>query len=147
MESTSRQGKEASMAKAITKGARASRRPDFWLLVDDDGGICTIGHDGTPAVFSGEEEAEIFRLFGARGNAWRTRQTSPGELVSLLYCRCAAAKRVCLDPTPELLCAAIAGLASTGKERFVERVVRLRGSPPLVAAPALPATVRPGLRK
>ena len=135
------------MAEAIAMGARASRRPDFWLLVDDDGVICTVDRDGTPAVFSGEGEAEIFRLFGAQGAAWRTRLTSPGELVSLLYCRCAAAKRVCLDPTPELLCAGMAGLASTGKERFVERVVKLRGPSPRFAAPALSATSRPVLRR
>ena len=134
------------MIETTTKGVRVSRRPHFWLLVDDDGNVYTMGQDGTPAVFSGEKEAEIFRRFETRGAAWRTRLTSPGELVSLLYCRCASAKRVCLDPTPELLCAGMAESVSTGKERFVERIVGLRGSLPPLASPALRATSRSGLR-
>ena len=94
-----------------------------------------MNREGTPAVFSGEGEAEIFRRFGTLGATWRKRSTSPDELVSLLCCRCAAAKRVSLDPTPELLRAGMAGLASMDKERFVERIVGLRRSLSPVATP------------
>jgi hypothetical protein len=112
--------------KAITKCKKASRGADFWLLVAQDGRIYTMERDGTPAIFSGEGEAEVFWRFGTGGGGWRARRTSPGELVSLLYSRCAASKKVCLDPAPELLCAGVAHLVSMGKERFVERIVKLR---------------------
>lgn len=135
------------MAEATTRGARAPRRHGFWLLVDGDGSICTVGRGGAPAVFSGEGEAEIFRLFGAREAArWRARPTPSGELVSVLYCRCAAAKKVCLDPTPEMLCAGMAGLVTMDKERFVERVVGLRGSSAPVASPHGPVLAPVGVR-
>ena len=56
-------------------------------------------------VFSFEEETQMFLDFrlGALGEEWRTRQTSPGELVSVLHGPCADAKRVALDPLPEMV--------------------------------------------
>ena len=56
------------------------------------------------AVFSFEEEAQMFldlRL-AASNDGWRVRQTSVGELVSVLYGPCSDTKKVVLDPVPEL---------------------------------------------
>jgi hypothetical protein len=55
------------------------------------------------AVFTLEEEAEDFldSRFGASGEGWEARQTWPGELASVLYGLCSAAKAVALNPPPE----------------------------------------------
>ena len=56
------------------------------------------------AVFSFEEEAQMFldlRL-AASNDGWRVRQTSVGELVSVLYGPCSDSKKVVLDPVPEV---------------------------------------------
>ncbi len=54
------------------------------------------------AVFGFEEEAEMFLHFrrAALEEGWRVRQTSAGELVSVLYGPCSTTKKVVLDPLP-----------------------------------------------
>jgi hypothetical protein len=54
------------------------------------------------AVFGFEEEAEMFLQFRhvALEGGWRVRQTSVGELVSVLYGPCSNAKKAVLDPLP-----------------------------------------------
>ena len=54
------------------------------------------------AVFSFEEEAQMFldlRL-AAPDEGWKVRQTSMGELVSVLYGPCSDTMEVVLDPVP-----------------------------------------------
>ena len=56
------------------------------------------------AVFSFEEEAQMFldlRL-AAPDEGWKVRQTSIGELVSVLYGPCSDTMEVVLDPVPEV---------------------------------------------
>lgn len=56
------------------------------------------------AVFSFEEEAQMFldlRL-AAPDEGWKVRQTSMGELVSVLYGPCSDTQEVVLDPVPEV---------------------------------------------
>ena len=67
------------------------------LTVDLGGGAEAL------AAFSIEEEARVFldSRFGAPGEGWKARQTWPGELASILYGPCSAAKKVALDPPPE----------------------------------------------
>ena len=57
------------------------------------------------AVFRFEEETQMFLDFGlgASGEGWRTRQTSPGELASVLYGPCSGVKKVTIDPLPEVI--------------------------------------------
>jgi hypothetical protein len=55
-------------------------------------------------VFSFQEEAQMFldlRLIASK-DRWRVRQTSVGELVSLLYVPCSDTRKVVLDPLPEI---------------------------------------------
>jgi hypothetical protein len=56
------------------------------------------------AVFSFEEEAHMFLdlCLAASQDKWRVRQTSVGELASVLYGPCSDTKKVVLDPVPEL---------------------------------------------
>jgi hypothetical protein len=51
-------------------------------------------------VFGFEEEAELFLRLGALGDGWRARETSSGELVSVLCEPCARVEKVALDPLP-----------------------------------------------
>ena len=55
-------------------------------------------------IFGFQDEAEMFlnlRLGGLE-RGWKVRQTSVGELVSILYGPCADTQEVVLDPVPEI---------------------------------------------
>jgi hypothetical protein len=87
--------------------------------------VLMVGCSGEQAlpVFSGEGEAEMFVwLEGAFEDGWRVRETSAGELVSILYGPCAGVGRVALDPSPGMEAESIR-LVSVGRERFVSWVV------------------------
>lgn len=71
-------------------------------------------------VFSFEEEAEMFLRLGALGTGWRVRETTCGELVSVLYAPCRDVKRVALDPLPEMAVQSTVGFVSLSREAFVE---------------------------
>ena len=54
-------------------------------------------------VFSFEEEADAFlELLGEeeKERGWRSRETTAGELISVLLAPCAQVKQVALDPLP-----------------------------------------------
>ncbi len=73
------------------------------------------------AVFSFEEEAQMFldlRL-AASDEGWRVRQTSVGELVSVLYGPCSDTKKVVLDPLPEVGKEEITELLSMHRKDFL----------------------------
>src|SRR5919199_1713175 len=109
------------------KSGSLTRRP-LWIITsyqnnrmealtldpDSDGGFL--------AVFSFKEEAEAFlSLLGDdQKSDWRSRQTTAGELVSILMGPCASVKGVALDPLPLWLSRAMLGLVSVNRERFVQ---------------------------
>ena len=109
---------------------RPGRQPAsrWWLLVKDGGSgmeVLVVGHGDERAlpVFSGEGEAEMFVwLGGAFEDGWRVRESSAGELVSILYGPCAGVGNVALDPSPGIE-AEMLGLLSVGRGRFVDRIV------------------------
>jgi hypothetical protein len=113
------------------------RRPasKWWLLAKDENSgaevlIADCGGDSALPVFSGEDEAEMFVwLGGAFEDGWRIRETSAGELVSILYGPCAGVGRVALDPSPEMTAETIR-VVSLSRERFVSWVVDSLGSSP-----------------
>ncbi len=85
------------------------RRP-LWLITKDITSRMDIftthlcGDRKALVVFSFEEEAQMFldlRLAAAK-EGWRVRQTSVGELVSVVYGPCSDTKKVVLDPVPEI---------------------------------------------
>jgi len=77
------------------------------------------GEEALP-VFSFEEEARMFLELRALGGDWRVRVTSPGELISVLFCLCVRVKRVALDPLPHPDGAALNHLMSMEREAFME---------------------------
>ena len=81
------------------------------------------GDERALPVFSGEGEAEMFVwLGGAFEDGWRVRESSSGELVSILYGPCAGVGSVALDPLPEIE-AEMLELISVNRARFVGRIV------------------------
>ena len=88
--------------------ARAGR--PHWLITKYDHSkmnaltIRLSGDREALAIFGFEEEAEMFLHFrgAALEDGWSVRQTSVGELVSVLYGPCANAKKVVMDPAPEV---------------------------------------------
>jgi hypothetical protein len=72
-------------------------------------------------VFSHEEEAEMFLDLGGAGNGWRTRESSAGEIVSLLFGLCSRAGSVALDPSP-LMTPEMLDLIKVDRGRFVDLI-------------------------
>lgn len=85
----------------------------------------TSAGDAVLPVFGSGEEAEAFL---PNMGDWEARETSAGELVSVLSGPCRDAKLVALDPTPEMKAGVEIELVSVGRESFVEPLLG-RGRP------------------
>ena len=115
-----------------------------WLIARNEGGrveVLTIGSNDEEAlpVFSFEEEAQMFLRLRADDPAakWKVRETSVGELTSVLYGPCRKVKRVALDPLPEACGGALNSLLSVRREKFVRGLLGENASTPRrTAAPA-----------
>lgn len=129
-------------AEAIpTRPAPERRTGTTWWLVAKDGhlpkGLLTVEYRSGRAlpVFSGQGEAEMFVwLGGAFGDGWRVRETSAGELVSILCGPCASVRSVALDPSPGMAKTEMIGLVTLARERFLDRLVAPGGRTPVAAA-------------
>jgi hypothetical protein len=89
------------------------------LTVDPD------GDGGSLPVFSFKEEAQTFLGLSKndqeeQGRRWRIRETTPGELVSVLLAPCAGVRQVALDPLPLPLSRLMWSFCSIARKRFVE---------------------------
>ena len=109
-------------------------RQPLWVLVEhpNDGRIEVLtveyGDGRALPVFSFEEEAEMFLWFRTSGRGWRVRQTTSGELVSMLYGPCMDVEKVALDPPPlEITGEAILDLVSLNRKDFVRTLIREGG--------------------
>ena len=83
---------------------KAARR-SFWLIATREHGrmeVLTIAAGGETVlpVFSFKEESEVLLGLEAAQADWRPRETTTGELVSLLLGLCAGVDKVALDPLP-----------------------------------------------
>ena len=99
-------------------------RRSFWLIATRAHGrmeMLTINAGGETVlpVFSFQEEGEFFLRLEARAADWWPRETTTGELVSLLLGLCARVDKVALDPLPSLGERETIGLVSTGRRRFM----------------------------
>jgi hypothetical protein len=104
-----------------------------WLIAREGDGrlepLCVwAGAARVLPVFSFEEEAEMFlRLGGYDGYGWRARESSAGELVSVLCGPCKDVKGVALDPLPEMLKDGTVGLVGVGRESFLGQIFAREG--------------------
>ncbi|QIN77367.1 hypothetical protein GBA65_01290 [Rubrobacter marinus] len=124
------------------------RRPRYWTLVREGfchAEACTVDADGLGealVVFGFEEEAELFLGLEELGPDWQVRETTAGELVSLLYGPYANISRVVIDPLPRRI-AEGTGMPPLGvsSDDFASTMVDA-GKVAAGAMPAL-ATLRP----
>ena len=99
-----------------------------WMLAkEEDSGrsvlVVDCDDERVLPVFGGEGEAEIFVwLEGTFEDGWKVRETSAGELVSMLHGPFARVTRVALDRAPEMVGMYAVSLASVTRERFLSWV-------------------------
>src|SRR5918998_1834232 len=119
------------------------QRPDpvsYWLIAEKRNnrlGVLTIRTDDeqeTLPIFSSEEEAKMVLQFGGVTDGWRARESSAGELVSVLSGPCVGVKKVALDPSPEMVVEGTVRLVSLLRESFMNLIMarrsgRLRRAP------------------
>jgi hypothetical protein len=76
----------------------------LWLIVRQGcSGIEVFTTDDRLPVFSFRDEAGIFLHFEGAGDGWHARETSCGELVSVLYGPCREIEHISLDPLPKMV--------------------------------------------
>jgi hypothetical protein len=122
------------MEERMTQEKMAHLGPRFWLVARDGDHpveMFTMGCRGAESlpVFSHEEEAGMFLDLGGAGNGWRTRESSAGEIVSLLFGLCSRVSSVALDPSP-LMTPEILDLVRVDRGRFVD-LITAPGKKPL----------------
>ena len=121
------------------------RADTFWIVLDSSGPLVPLRivlPDGREALalFSGEEEARMFcslREEAAEADP-HLRETSVGEVISLLYCPLTAARHVALDPLPGILGSRLLGLITLDRERFARSFADI-GTQSFFGAPRAPA--------
>ena len=103
-------------------------RPLWLIAVQRHTGleVFTIGSDVLP-VFSFREEAEMFLGLGHAADGWQLRETTCGELVSVLYGPCRGLAHVALDPVPGMV-----ELLSLSRKAFVSALLANDHSPPSI---------------
>ena len=104
-------------------------RPEYWLITRHEDSwmdVFTIELTGEVMlpIFGHEEEANAFLRSGIRGEGWRTRATTTGELVSLLYGPFSEATLVTLDPAAGIEIGTTAILAGMRRKDFVDFLLR-----------------------
>ena len=122
----------AETADGVSRQARTQR---YWVIakVAKDGlgqlELLTLDLEGTGEalpVFSFEEEAEMFLWLQRAEEGHGVRETTPGQLVSILYGPCADVGRVMLDPLPEIGLSMQISLLGMDRNDFVESVMGAR---------------------
>jgi hypothetical protein len=110
----------------------------YWVIAKDakdatDGfgqpDLLTVDLDGAGEalpIFSFEEEAEMFLWLQTTEDGQEVRETTPGQLVSILYGPCADVRRVMLDPLPEIGIRMQISLLGMDRNDFVESVMGAR---------------------
>ena len=129
---TNRAKGTAEQAPRRAAGQAVGRAPGstYWLIARNENSRLEVLATGLAdteeamPVFSHEEEAELFLgLWEVGVGGWQARESSAGELVSLLCGPCASVERVALDPLPEMLVERTVGLVSLSRKRFVDLVL------------------------
>jgi hypothetical protein len=131
---SSRDGAES--AGGVLRRAGMQR---YWVIAKDAKDrfgqldLLAVDLDGTGealAVFSFEEEAEMFLWLKRTEDGQEVRETTPGQLVSILYGPCADVGRVVLDPLPEIGASMQIRPSSLDRRDFVESVMGARSLEP-----------------
>ncbi len=118
-----------------TSASRRAGTQRYWVIAKDakDGfgrpDLLTVNLDGTGRalpVFSFEKEAETFLWLQTTEDGREVRETTPEQLVWILYGPCADVGRVMLDPLPEIGARMQNSLLGMDRNDFVESVMGAR---------------------
>jgi len=126
---------------------RPTPRP-FWLVSRSDAGWWgaltaeLAGGEKALPVFSFEDEAGMFLGLGALRDGWRVRETTAGELVSILLGPRADVGWVLLDPLPDLDGREATELVGMPRKAFVEHQLGRRARRRLPGESAVAPTER-----
>jgi hypothetical protein len=121
-------GEQRSAEKTSRKSSRKSSGSSYWLTAKHENGrievrtVCLPGGEAALAVFGHEEDAELLLWLEVFNHGWWTRESSAGELISVLDGLRNGVEKVVLDPLPRLLAEKTVGLVSLERERFVDFV-------------------------
>src|SRR5918998_1994509 len=121
---------ESGMNRAKGEPQQMSERAPgsaFWLIAKNENDrlkVLVTDHTGSEEampVFSHEEEAEMFLgLWEVGFDGWQARESTVGEIISVLCGPSASVERVALDPLPEMVLERTVRLVSLSRERFVD---------------------------
>lgn len=116
-------------------------RQPFWLVVRQRTSgleVFTFGGEGEVLpVFSFEEEAKMFLRLGVSEKGWRVRESTCGEMASVLYGPCKDVEHVSLDPLPDTVGGRTLGFVSLNRKDFVGALLPSDPIPPAVEEPHL----------
>jgi xanthine/CO dehydrogenase XdhC/CoxF family maturation factor len=115
--------------RAVARGSRRNKR--WWLIAKNENGrveFLTTCHDEDSeeslVVFGHEEEAEMFVYLGGYGDGgWHARESSSGEMVSVLYGPCSGAEGVALDPLAGMVACRTLSLVRLRRARFLDQLL------------------------
>ena len=116
---------ELKNAKLLQQAPQRCPSSTFWLVVRHENRqmkVLMVSYSGEQAlpVFSGGGKAEMSGWLGVTFvDGWWVRETSIGELVSMLYGPCARTRSVALDPPPEIVGADTVSQVSMTRKRFL----------------------------
>jgi hypothetical protein len=118
-----------SARRAVARGSRRHKR--WWLIAKNRNSRVEFlttesdADDGESLVIFGhEEEAEMFLYLGGYGDdGWHARESSTGEIVSVLYGPCSGTESVVLDPLPEMMDDGTLALVRLRRECFLRRLL------------------------
>ena len=113
-------------SSGVTGGAQGLA---YWLIARNDRGrieVLTLDGKKTLAVFSSEDEAQMFLRLEGVADGWQVSESRGGELVSMLFALCAGVKKVALDPLPEMVAHRTVGLVSLDRKRFIRSLLARR---------------------
>jgi hypothetical protein len=102
----------------------------YCLIVKNEHGrieVLTLDGKKTLAVFSSEDEAEMFLRLEGVADGWQVSESRAGELVSMLYGPCTSVREVALDPVPEMVADRTVGLVSLDRKRFIRSLLARKG--------------------
>lgn len=125
--------------------ASQARRLRYWLIVEHeiDGkdmlAVDLSSGEKALAIFSFEEEAELFLYHELSGTNWRIEETMVGELICVLYgLGAGSVDKVVLDPLPSNVREGTNSLLSLRRDDFVRALVGKRGAPRMTLGRILP---------
>ena len=77
---------------------------------------------------------------------WRARESSAGELVSVLCGPCAGVEKVALDPSPEMVVEGTVRLVSLLRECFMNLIIARRSGPLMLGEPEERSSINHSLK-